>query len=298
MDRAPLTPADSDLRDFPRMMIDITRLRQSAFDSTTDDSAWRAGLNLWMSGFHSVPAASLDNDEAGLCKAAGLGRDIKTWRKIRDLAMRGWVLCADGRWYHETVAEFAIEAWLEKLAHRLSSGAGNAKRWGIAFDPEPIRLAISSASALLTALNPASKAIPKASRNISRCNPGGTDNQSRQDGETVPSGSQYKGTGNMKGEEEPSSIPPTKKQDLSSFVVGRAGKKAGGVTIEDPNERIARFQKTIAEAIGKEGWRIVAAAADPTSPDYDNALAVCKATATRLGKGWPRLWPAPQGRAA
>ena len=71
----PLTPTRCDLRDFPRMMLDITRLRSSEFDTTLDDAAWRAGVNLWMSAWHQVPAASLQNDDASLAKAAGLGRD-------------------------------------------------------------------------------------------------------------------------------------------------------------------------------------------------------------------------------
>src|SRR4051794_28113345 len=101
----PLTPADCDLRDFSRMMLDIRRLRASGFDAIADDAAWRAGLNLWMSAFHDVPAASLEDNEAGLCKAAGLGRDLETWACVKADAMRGWVLCSDGRWYHGTLAE-------------------------------------------------------------------------------------------------------------------------------------------------------------------------------------------------
>jgi hypothetical protein len=192
---APLTPADCDLSDFPRMMIDIRRLRTSAFDGIADDAAWRAGLNLWMSGFHSVPAAALDDDEGSLCKAAGLGRDVKMWRKIKTAAMRGWVLCSDGRWYHETVAEFVLEAWIGKLTQRLSSGAGNAKRHGTEFDPEPVRLAIVNAAALLTALNPASKTLPKASSHISRQAPVGTGLGCRQEPDAAPTGSQETGTG-------------------------------------------------------------------------------------------------------
>lgn len=200
----PLTPLECDLRDFPRMMIDITRLRASAFDATPDDAAWRAGVNLWFSGFHSIPAASLDNDDGALCKAAGLGRDLRTWRKVRAAAMRGWVLCSDGRWYHLTVAEVALEAWLEKLTQRLSSGAGNAKRWGAVFDPEPVKAQIGIAIGLLSALNPASKALPKASRH----HPTGTDFPSHQEQKSIPSGSQ--GEGNEKGRkvDSPGEPPP------------------------------------------------------------------------------------------
>lgn len=216
MAHPPLTPPECDLRDFPRMMLDITRLRQSDFDATPDDSAWRAGLNLWFSAWHSVPAGSLSDDEAALAKAAGLGRDLRTWRKVKAAAMRGFVLCDDGRHYHETVCEFALEAWLEKLSQRLSSGAGNAKRWKISFDPADIEHAVEHAAALLARISPQSKALLKIKRRQSRQeddgNPNGTENQSRRDAENVPPGSQGTGTGtgtgNIEEEDANASLSP------------------------------------------------------------------------------------------
>lgn len=160
-DIAPLTPPDCDLTDFRRMMLDIGRLRGSSFDATLNDSAWRAGLNLWMSSWHQVPAASLEDNEAELTKAAGLGRDVKTFRKLRAEAMRGWVKCSDGLLYHETVAEIALEAWIDKLGQRISSGAGNAKRHKIEFDPAPIYAEVKVAAGKLASLNQKSKHLSK-----------------------------------------------------------------------------------------------------------------------------------------
>lgn len=157
----PLTPAECDLRDFPRMMLDITRLRASKFDTIRDDAAWRAGLNLWMSSWHQVPAGSLPTDDDELTKAAGLGRDVRSWRKVKALALRGWELADDGLLYHEVVAEIVLEAWLDKLGSRLSSDAGNAKRYGHEFDPAPLYADIRSAAAMLERLNRKSKALRK-----------------------------------------------------------------------------------------------------------------------------------------
>lgn len=205
----PLTPPNCNLQDFPRMMIDIPRLRGSEFDSILDDGAWRAGLNLWLTSWHQVPAASLPQDDAALAKAAGLGRDVRTWRKVKAEALRGWQVCSDGLLYHPVVAEMALEAWLEKLSQALSSGAGNAKRWGGVFDPAPIEAEIEQCAGMLAAINPKSKALAKASRRKSRPqddgNPDGTGKPSRRDAKNIPSGSQ--GTG--KGIEEPPIGPPT-----------------------------------------------------------------------------------------
>lgn len=170
---APLTPPDCDLRDFPRMMLDIIRLRASSFDKIRDDAAWRAGLNLWMSSWHQVPAGSLPNDEDELTSAAGLGRDVRSWRKVKEAALRGWVLADDGLLYHEVVAEIAIEAWLDKLGSRLSSDAGNAKRYGHEFDPARLYGEIRVAAEMLERLNLKSKALRKQHVLKSRKSPDG-----------------------------------------------------------------------------------------------------------------------------
>lgn len=60
----PLTPADSDLRDFPYMPIDIARLFGSEFHARSDDAAWRAGVTLWLKSFHQVPAAGKDGESS------------------------------------------------------------------------------------------------------------------------------------------------------------------------------------------------------------------------------------------
>lgn len=145
------------------MMLNIGRLRGSAFDAILDDAAWRAGVNLWMSSWHQVPAGSLPSDEASLIKAAGLGRDVRAWRRIRDLAMHGWLLCDDGLYYHPTVAETVLDAWLTKLVQRLSSGHGNATRHGVHFDPVPLIEDIRRASEMLERLDPKAEALTKTS---------------------------------------------------------------------------------------------------------------------------------------
>jgi hypothetical protein len=71
------------------------------------------------------------------------------------------VKCSDGMLYHEVVAEMALEGWLEKLTRRLSSGAGNAERWKIEFDPTPVRKEIAAAAFLLAGINAKSKWLTK-----------------------------------------------------------------------------------------------------------------------------------------
>jgi hypothetical protein len=114
----PLTPADCDLRDFAFMPVDIARLLGSEFHAHASDAAWRAGVTLWLRAWHQVPAGSLPDDDVALCRLAELGRDMRTWRKIKDDALRGWTPASDGRLYHGTVAEKVAEAWDRKLRQR------------------------------------------------------------------------------------------------------------------------------------------------------------------------------------
>lgn len=114
----PMTPADCDLRDFPFMPLDIARLFNSEFHARANDAEWRAGLTLWLKSFHQVPAGSVPDDDVSLTRLAELGRDVKTWRKVKEVALYGWVRCNDGRLYHPVVVEKVREAWDGKRAQR------------------------------------------------------------------------------------------------------------------------------------------------------------------------------------
>ncbi|WP_232429199.1 DUF1376 domain-containing protein [Burkholderia ubonensis] len=153
----PLTPADCDLRDFGFMPVDVQRLLKSDtwILGSADERA--AAISLWLNSWHQVPAASLPDNERVLEHLAG----AKSWKKVRDHVLRGWVRCADGRWYHPVVAEKALEAWIEKLMSSVSGSVGNAKRWGIEIDTAPTVTRILEAVELLRSIAPQSKTLRK-----------------------------------------------------------------------------------------------------------------------------------------
>lgn len=125
----PLVPADCDLRDFAFMPLDVTRLFGSRFHAIANDSEWRAGVTLWAKSWQQVPTASLPDDDVELCRLAELGRDLRAWRKVKAAALHGWIKCSDGRLYHPTVAEKALDAFAKKRTASLKGKAGNEKRW-------------------------------------------------------------------------------------------------------------------------------------------------------------------------
>lgn len=119
VEEAPLTPADCDLRGLPYMPLFGDRLFGSATWIGASAEAKVAALRLWWRSYaHEVPAASLPNDDLLLADYAGYGVAVKAWRKIKEQAMRGWILCSDGRLYHRIVAEIALEAWGGRVRNR------------------------------------------------------------------------------------------------------------------------------------------------------------------------------------
>lgn len=121
------------------MPLDVLRLRDSGLTSRATGDEFRAAVLLWCASWHQMPAASLPNDDIDLANLCGYGRAPKEWAKLREGALRGWVLCSDGRLYHPTVAEKAREAWRSKLAQRWKTECARLKkhcqRHGVLFAP-------------------------------------------------------------------------------------------------------------------------------------------------------------------
>lgn len=110
------------------MPLHVARLRDS--DLASEESAeacWYAVL-LWAASWHQIPAASLPDNDAVLTKLIGLGKDVRTFRRHKAGAMRGYVLCSDGRLYHPVVAEQAVIAWNSKLQQRWRTECARVKK--------------------------------------------------------------------------------------------------------------------------------------------------------------------------
>lgn len=154
-----LVPTDCDLRDFPFMPVDIMRLFNSEFHALANDAEWRAGMTLWLKSYHQVPAASIPDDDVLLARLAEFGRDVKSWKEVREMALRGWIKCDDGRLYHPVVAEKVLEAWIQKIQQRWRSAKGNAKKYKLSLDEKPFIDALNEASDKLKTISPSSKYI-------------------------------------------------------------------------------------------------------------------------------------------
>lgn len=123
----PMTTPDCDLRDFPFMPLDVARLLDSDLFALSNGDEFKAAIALWCKCWTQVPAGSLPDDDRVLAHLSGAGT---RWKRVRAMALRGFIKCSDGRLYHSTVSEKAAEAWAKKQSFRERSKKGNAKRWG------------------------------------------------------------------------------------------------------------------------------------------------------------------------
>lgn len=124
---APITAPDCDLRDFAFMPLDATRLLDSDLFALATGDEFKAAIALWCKAWTQIPAGSLPDDDRVLAHLSGAGAK---WKKVKDMALRGFLKCDDGRLYHPVVCEKANEAWGKKQSYRDRSKKGNAKRWG------------------------------------------------------------------------------------------------------------------------------------------------------------------------
>lgn len=115
----PLVPPDCDLRGLQYMPLYGDRLFTSETWLSARPEAKVAMTQLWWHSYaHEAPAASLPDNDALLASYAGYGAARAQWRKVKEEAMRGWVMCSDGRLYHPFVARLALEAWAGRLRNR------------------------------------------------------------------------------------------------------------------------------------------------------------------------------------
>lgn len=102
----------------PFMPLDVARLRDSQLAIKASGDEFRSAVLLWCASWVQIPAASLPDDDVELAYLAGFGRDLTSWRQVREGALRGFQKCDDGRLYHPVVAEKAMEAWESRSSHR------------------------------------------------------------------------------------------------------------------------------------------------------------------------------------
>ena len=118
---APMSPPDCDLRGYKFMPLFGTHVFGSEFYDLALDNprAGLAAIKLWWVAYASqCPAGSLPDNDRILARFADFGSDLRGWRKVKEIALHGFVLCSDGRLYHPLLCKEAIKAQRELRADR------------------------------------------------------------------------------------------------------------------------------------------------------------------------------------
>lgn len=123
---APLVGPEVDLSGFSAFMLDVDRLLSSETVMRGTVEEIGAAFLLWSYSWKQTPPASLPNDNRAL---ASYSRSGRRWAKVREVALRGFILCADGRLYHKTMSAEALAAWERRTKYRERARKGAAGKW-------------------------------------------------------------------------------------------------------------------------------------------------------------------------
>ncbi len=123
---APLTPPDCNLRGLPFMPLHTERLLDSDMMALSTGEEFKTALRLWCKSWNQEPAASLPDDDRILAHLAG--KELPAWRKVKDMALRGFVKCADGRLYHPVIAAEAFKAMAKREEHQAAKDGDNERK--------------------------------------------------------------------------------------------------------------------------------------------------------------------------
>lgn len=122
----PLVPAEVDLRGFSGFVLDVDRLLASELVALGKPEECWAAVMLWCRAWKQQPPASLPDDDRILAVFSGAG---SRWPKVKEMALRGFVKCADGRLYHRVLAEEANKAWERRKKFKERSAKAHERRW-------------------------------------------------------------------------------------------------------------------------------------------------------------------------
>ncbi|SFM91301.1 DUF1376 domain-containing protein [Methylobacterium pseudosasicola] len=122
---APLVPADIDIAGLSSFLLDIDRLFHSELWALSTGEEFKAAVALWGHAWRQRPAGSLPNDDRLLAAFSGAGG---RWKKVKAIALRGFVLCSDNRFYHRVLCEDVLRAAKSKDARKERTAAATRAR--------------------------------------------------------------------------------------------------------------------------------------------------------------------------
>lgn len=98
----PLTGEMDEIDNYDSFMLNVDRLMASELMALSTGDEFKAAVALWCRAWKQRPAGSLPDDDRVLAAFSGAGAK---WAKVKEMALRGFVKCSDGRLYHAVLCE-------------------------------------------------------------------------------------------------------------------------------------------------------------------------------------------------
>ena len=92
------------------------------------DDPFRAAYRLKLWAWMEDPKGSLPDDDRELMYLAEYPGTAESWISVKEKIMQEFILCKDGRWYHESLADHANECWKSKEARILEGKKAAEKK--------------------------------------------------------------------------------------------------------------------------------------------------------------------------
>ena len=121
----PLTTLDHDIEGFDGFLLNVQKLMASELWALSTGDEFKAAVGLWCRAWTQKPHGSLPDNDKVLQAYSGAG---PKWQKIKDMSLRGFVKCRDGRLYHETLCEDVIRAAESKKKNLDRTAAATAAK--------------------------------------------------------------------------------------------------------------------------------------------------------------------------
>lgn len=103
----PLTTIGHDIEGYDGFLLNVQKLMASELWALSTGDEFKAAVGLWCRAWTQKPHGSLPDDNRVLAGFSGAG--VK-WNKVKDMALRGFIKCSDGRLYHETLCDDVVRA--------------------------------------------------------------------------------------------------------------------------------------------------------------------------------------------
>ena len=121
----PMTTVDNDIEGYDGFLLNVQKLMASELWALSTGDEFKAAVGLWCRAWTQKPHGSLPSDNRVLAGFSGAGAK---WNRVKDMALRGFIKCSDGRLYHETLCEDVLRASEAKSARLKRTEAATQAR--------------------------------------------------------------------------------------------------------------------------------------------------------------------------